>query len=132
MKAARAKAKIEFGTLDHNFASYTTDVGSMYVRLGKYDKALPLLIESKNILKTILGSEHADYASSLDNLAYLYQKTGKYDRVVSLLIEAKNIREKVLLEATRTPQKLYKIRDSRSWFWRFHSAKISKIAYFRL
>ncbi|MCP4439715.1 MAG: CHAT domain-containing protein [Aureispira sp.] len=80
-----------------NYANTLEAIANSYhYDLSKYDLALPLYIESKNIREKTLGKDHPDYATSLYRLAGLYENMGNYDLALSLYIESKNIREKTL------------------------------------
>ena len=91
-QAGREKVKVEFGEQDSLFAEYTYNLGFFYQRMGQYEKALPLLIQAKNIYEKVLGVAHPDFNS----LALLYQRMGNYEKALSLHIQSKSIYEKVL------------------------------------
>ncbi|MCP4370796.1 MAG: tetratricopeptide repeat protein [Deltaproteobacteria bacterium] len=68
----------------------------LYLEMGKYEKAEPLLIRSLEITEKVLGNEHTDVAASLDILASLYWQQGKYKKAEPLYTRSLGITEKVL------------------------------------
>jgi non-specific serine/threonine protein kinase/serine/threonine-protein kinase len=71
-------------------------IGRVYRSLGLYDKAVPLLEESLEMRRDILGEENPETSESLNNLAELYHDQGKYAEAEPLYQRALTIREKVL------------------------------------
>ena len=45
----------------------------LYREKGEYEKAEPLLLEWKEVLRKAVGEEHPSYATSLNNLGDLYK-----------------------------------------------------------
>jgi len=68
----------------------------LYLEVGEYAKAEPLLQEALRIRQKVLGSEHPDTANSLNNLAGLYQVMGEYAKAEPLQREAIQIYQKAL------------------------------------
>jgi CHAT domain-containing protein/Flp pilus assembly protein TadD len=55
-----------------------------------------LILESRDILRRVLGTDHPDYATSLNNLAGLYWLMGDYAKAEPLFLEASEIRKRLL------------------------------------
>ncbi len=79
-------------------ASLMYTIGEIYVKLGLYEEAEPLLNDSLSMRREAFGDEHPDVASSLDALGYLLESAGDYDAAEPLLREALNVRTKVMGE----------------------------------
>lgn len=54
-------------------------MGEVYLNLGQYDKAQPMLERGLELRRQVHGERHADVASSMDHLAFLHEKTGDYE-----------------------------------------------------
>ena len=72
------------------------NLGTALYRKGQYGKAEPLLLQSLEICRKVLGAEHPDTANSLNNLAALYDTQGRYEESEPLLLQSLQIRRKVL------------------------------------
>jgi CHAT domain-containing protein len=96
MKEGRVKAKIEFGQQDSMYAEYTANLAFFYRKLGKYQLAEPLYIESNKIWEKVWGKDDPNYANYLNDLAQLYEKMGRYEQALHLHFQAKKIRAKAL------------------------------------
>jgi eukaryotic-like serine/threonine-protein kinase len=77
------------GTLMHT-------MGTVYLNLGLYDRAIALLQDAVQTKKAFLGSEHLEVAKSLNNLANVIRRTGDYARAEGLHREALAIRRRQL------------------------------------
>jgi serine/threonine-protein kinase len=67
-------------------------VGEVYLNLGQYDEARPLLERALVLRRQMHGETHADVASSMDHLAFLYEKTGDYEEAEQLNRRALSMR----------------------------------------
>ena len=54
------------------------DIANLYMKLKKYDQALPLFKNCLSIREQMLGKKHPDTLKSIRNLANLYKCMGKY------------------------------------------------------
>jgi len=70
-------------------------IGDVYLNLGLFKKAEPLLKKSLLTKESILHSDHPEVAAALNNLAMLYVKQGRYVLAEPLYKRALAIREKV-------------------------------------
>jgi serine/threonine-protein kinase len=77
-------------------ATFMDTIGKVYVNLGLYDKAIPLLQEALETRGRALGRENAEVAQSLNSLAGLLTLRGDYARAEVLHREALAIRRKLL------------------------------------
>ncbi|HEU4629270.1 MAG TPA: serine/threonine-protein kinase [Gemmatimonadaceae bacterium] len=59
-------------------------LGSLRVKLGDYDRALPLLQSALATRRTLYGEEHEEVARTRRDLAYLLTRKGEYDAADSL------------------------------------------------
>ena len=96
--------------LDRGVASATTEladrpdlqtemfalIGRTYERMGRFDKALPLLQQAVATGRRALGSADARLASSINNLGVLHRKLGQPAQAEPLLREAVAMRRQVL------------------------------------
>jgi serine/threonine-protein kinase len=73
-------------------ATLLDTIGKVYIRLGLYDKALPLLREALTIRRQVLGSRHPDLAETLTNLAVVLFRKGDYAASEALHREALAVR----------------------------------------
>ncbi len=78
------------------YANYSDRLAFLYLGMGKYDKAEPIFIETKDLREKIRGKESAAYASSCNNLGLLYSNKGKFDKAEALTLEGKEIRARIL------------------------------------
>jgi tetratricopeptide (TPR) repeat protein len=62
----------------------------LYESQGRYNDAKPLFLQSLDIRKRQLGTDHPDFAQSLNNLALLYESQGKY-------LEAEDLAKQALI-----------------------------------
>ena len=79
-------------------ASLQNAIGSVYLHLGLYDKAAPLLEDALATREDLLGADHLDVADTLNHLGNLYRRRGKYDASQQL-----HQRALAILEASRGP-----------------------------
>jgi tetratricopeptide (TPR) repeat protein/tRNA A-37 threonylcarbamoyl transferase component Bud32 len=69
-------------------------MGNVYVSLGLYEKAKPLLEKALQLRESRLPANHPDVATALNNLALLYKNQGQYGTAEPLYQRALAIREK--------------------------------------
>jgi tetratricopeptide (TPR) repeat protein len=69
-------------------ATSLNNLAELYLEMGEYAKAEPLLREATRILQKILGSEHPDTTEILDNLAYCEFDLGRIDEATALARQA--------------------------------------------
>ena len=70
------------GSLFSRGSRYSTaleNLASLYQLQGLFEKAEPLLEESLEIDRRLLGEDHTLYSTTLHNLASLYKELEKYD-----------------------------------------------------
>jgi eukaryotic-like serine/threonine-protein kinase len=71
-------------------------IGGLYLSIGVYDRAQPLLEGSLKLRRQTLGSESIDVAESLHNLGALTYEKGDYARSETLYREALQLRRRLL------------------------------------
>ena len=71
-------------------------IGSVYIGLGLYDGATPLLVEALGTRDDLLGPDHPDVAGSINNLAVLYARQGKFAEAEPLFRRSLENREREL------------------------------------
>jgi serine/threonine protein kinase/Tfp pilus assembly protein PilF len=71
-------------------------IGTIYTRLGLYDRAQPLLEKALQIRKTYYGNENVAVAESLNDLGYFFMLKGQNKKAEKLLREALAMRRKLL------------------------------------
>ncbi len=71
-------------------------LGSVYYRLGQYEKAQPLLEQALAERRALWGDEHEEVVESLTSLSDLFYETGAYDKVEALDREALAVRRRLL------------------------------------
>lgn len=71
-------------------------IGRLYLSIGGYDRAQPLLEESLKLRRQTLGEQHLDVAESLHDLGALVYERGDYARSETLYREAYRLRHKLL------------------------------------
>jgi tetratricopeptide (TPR) repeat protein len=90
---------------DHpSTASSLNNLAELYLAMGRYGEAEPLLLRALQIYEAQLGSDHPSTASSLNNLAELYLAMGRHGEAEPLLLRSLMIREQLL--GTDHPAKL--------------------------
>ena len=82
------------------------NVAYLYMKLGKYDEALPLFTNCLAIREEVLGKKHPDTLQSIRNLAQLYENMKRYydamplyQKYKSLLLERFGSKHTFCLEA---------------------------------
>jgi serine/threonine protein kinase/tetratricopeptide (TPR) repeat protein len=91
-----AKTETELKDEPEVRATLMDTMGRVYLNLGLYDKALPLLQEALKVRKAVLGNDHLDVAKSLSNLAELLRDRGDFTSAEALYREALAVRRKLL------------------------------------
>ena len=66
------------GKENPGYAAGLNNLGMLYISIGEYTKAEPLLVQGGDIRKKTLGEGHPVYAESLNNLGLLYYTKGEY------------------------------------------------------
>lgn len=67
-------------------------IGEVYLNLGRFDEAQPLLERGLDVRREILGERHPDVAQSMDHLALLHEKRGEYEEAERLNRTALSLR----------------------------------------
>ncbi|MGM3308917.1 tetratricopeptide repeat protein [Anabaena sp. WFMT] len=73
------------------FAYSLNGLALLYQSQGRYNDAEPLYLQSLDIRKCQLGTDHLDVASSFNNLALLYNYQGRYSKAKPLFIQSLEI-----------------------------------------
>jgi tetratricopeptide (TPR) repeat protein len=76
-------------------ATLMNTMGEVYVNLGLYDQALPLLENALSTRRQLFGGMHPDVAISLNNLGLMLYYKGNYSKAEELYNEALAIRQKI-------------------------------------
>jgi serine/threonine protein kinase len=71
-------------------------MGNVFVSLGLYEKAEPLLARALGTRESLLPADHPDVALSLNTMGLLYKNQGEYAKAEALYRRSLAIREKVL------------------------------------
>ncbi len=82
-------------------ASLLDVVGRVYHKLGLYDRAVPLLEESLELRRQVLGRENSDVSENLHRLGLLRLDQARYADAVKLLRESLAMRQKLYGDAHR-------------------------------
>lgn len=85
------EARLGFEHID--IAKTLNSLALLYVRLGKYEKAFPLLTRIVEISEKEFGSVHPSVAASLNNLGGLFYSKGEYKKALPLLTRSLEISE---------------------------------------
>ncbi len=84
--------------------------GRVYMALGQYEEAQPLLERGLNLRKEFFGNNHLTVSESLHNLALLYNENGNYEKAGQLYQQALELRRKYLPpEDPRIAESLYHV-----------------------
>lgn len=67
-------------------------IGEVYLNLGRFDEAQPLLERSLDVRREMFGERHADVAQSMDHLALLHERRGEYEEAERLNRTALSLR----------------------------------------
>jgi serine/threonine-protein kinase len=78
----------ELSDLPRTQAELLSVVGSVYMSLGQFETAEPILERALSLRRQVLGESHADVAASLNQLAYLLDNQARYARAEELYREA--------------------------------------------
>ncbi|MCC9600303.1 serine/threonine-protein kinase [Stieleria sp. JC731] len=79
-------------------ATILDKIGTVYLSLGRIDKARPLLFESLELRSEHLPPDHPDLAASLHSSGYLHFASGNMDRAEEFLKKSLAMRERILGE----------------------------------
>ncbi|MEM7587663.1 MAG: serine/threonine-protein kinase [Acidobacteriota bacterium] len=71
-------------------------IGTVYSKLGLFDRAAPLLEQSLATRRDLLGVDHVETAESQAHLAYLFWQQGKFEQAVPLYEQSIATRERLL------------------------------------
>ena len=77
-------------------AEVSTVIGRVYLRLGLYDKAQPLLEQSLELGRQTVGPEHVSIAQTLNDLGVLHRERGNVAAAQPLLEESLAMRRHLL------------------------------------
>ncbi len=94
-----AEAMIKRATedkFDSMLAGGINDLGNIHLRLGDYDKAKELYLQSKDIRANALGKENSEYAESLNNLGAVHWFKGEQEQALPYFLQASEVWGKVL------------------------------------
>ncbi len=80
-------------------ASLLDAIGTLYLHLGLFDQAAPLLDAALEAREALLGTEHLDVAATRQHIASLYFNQGRYDESEQSFLDALAIRERAHQEA---------------------------------
>ncbi len=80
-------------------ASLLDAVGTVYLHLGLFDQAAPLLEAALAAREALLGEDHLEVATSAHHLASLHLNQSRYQDAEELLLRALRIRENTALSA---------------------------------
>ena len=83
----------ELGDQPITQARFMNAIGRVFMALGLYDRALPILERSLELRVAEHGEAHPEVAASLDELALLSSRQGKYETAVALFERAVSIWE---------------------------------------
>src|SRR5258708_5731883 len=70
-----------------DYAEGLGNLGTMYMQVGRFKEAEPLLKETADI-ERVIGERTRDYGASLNNLATLYMIMGAYGKAEVLYIRS--------------------------------------------
>ena len=93
-----AKLKKERKESTADYGSALISLGHALNRTGKSKDAEPLLLQSLEIRKKVLGEKHPDVANSANSLGALYKNLGNYSKAELYYLQALEIRKKELGE----------------------------------
>ena len=94
----RGAEKILFGLGEQplTHARLMDTIGTVYVKLGLYDQATPMLDEALVTRRRLLGEDHADVAASLASSAELAAHLSRFEDAESLYQQALKIQRKAI------------------------------------
>lgn len=90
-----SKLKKEKKESTADYGSALISLGTALNRTGKTKDAEPILLQSLEIRKKVLGENHPDVANSLNSLGALYKNMGNYIKAEPYYLQALEIREKM-------------------------------------
>jgi serine/threonine protein kinase/Tfp pilus assembly protein PilF len=76
-------------------ATLLDTIGRVYLGLGQYGRAQPLVEQSLSIRRAVFGSDSLEVARSLYNLNRVYEKKGDLDKSESLALQSLEINRKL-------------------------------------
>ena len=62
-----------------NYVTCLNNIGTVYSRIGQYEKAIDYYQSALLINENILGKNHPGYANSLFNIGAVYSKMERYN-----------------------------------------------------
>lgn len=92
----RVQVETELGGQPEIQARLMDTMGQVYVSLGLYEQAEPLLQRALTIRQRMLGPEHPDTLTAMDHLARNLEKQGRYGEAEKLVRETLSTRLRVL------------------------------------
>lgn len=72
-----------------------SSIGSIYLKIGKYEKALKNYHECLILQDAAFGRIHRNYASTLGSIGLTYYKMGKYEKALSNYENCLILQEKI-------------------------------------
>jgi CHAT domain-containing protein/tetratricopeptide (TPR) repeat protein len=76
------------------FVSAANRLAKVYESLGQYEKAVPIFLQSMEILEKTKGVNDLAYATIMNNLGIVYKNMGHPEKAEPLMLRAKEIRKK--------------------------------------
>ncbi|MBX9695778.1 MAG: serine/threonine-protein kinase, partial [Cyanobacteria bacterium] len=89
------KIMIDSGHQDDQLAGSYGDLGSIYLRFGKYAEAEPLFVAALQIVKQKHGASSIETIDAMRRLGGLYREMGAYKKAEAILLETQALVEKV-------------------------------------
>lgn len=90
-----ANVRTELANQPESLADVLAAVAGIYVVLGRYEQALPVLEDVVDLRSTTTGKLSAETATAVDSLTELIEIQGDYDRAESLQREAVEVRREL-------------------------------------
>ncbi len=86
-----------FNKSEHeDYATLLNNIGSVYDKIGDYNKALEFYEKAINIREKVLGTEHPDTATSYNNIGGVYMAISDYNKALEFYEKAINVKIKLL------------------------------------
>ena len=86
----------EYNYNEKQYIDLLFEYGKFLRTYAKYDKALGISVECKDLCEKVFGVEHSDTATSYNNIGLVYNELGDYDKALEYYLKSLAIDEKVL------------------------------------